>query len=82
MKGLQTQFRRLQTIRRALARLSELSATAIFNARSMARTGRFVSFIEQMSLPPEEERRAKTKSEARLNRMDEMNVPFDVTPGI
>jgi hypothetical protein len=35
-----------------------------------------------MLLPPEEECRAKTKREARLNRMDEMDVSFDVKPGI
>ena len=34
--------------------------------------------------PPEKERDAKTKSEARLNRMDEIDVEvfFDVKPGV
>ena len=32
--------------------------------------------------PPEKERDAKTKSEARLNRMDEIDVFFDVKPGV
>jgi len=42
----------------------------------------FLSFVEQPLFPPKKERRAKAKSEARLDRMDKINVLFDVKPGI
>ena len=36
----------------------------------------------QLSLPPHKERRTKTKSQARLDRVDQVNISFDREPGI
>ena len=38
--------------------------------------------FSNLAFPPEKERDAKTKSEAWLNRMDEIDVFFDVKPGV
>jgi hypothetical protein len=41
-----------------------------------------VSFVEQLLIPPKKKRRAKAKSKARLDRVDEVNVLSDTKPGI
>ena len=38
--------------------------------------------IQPLLPPPEKERRTKTEGEARLDRMEQINVPFDMKPGI
>src|SRR5205823_13837909 len=53
---------------------------SILYVRCLARAARLLCFIRQLSLPPQEERRVKTKSQTRLDRVDEVNILFPVEP--